>query len=153
MKISIVIPARNEEENIRELLESIESNDYSDYEVIVVDGDSEDRTPEIARNYGADVLKGPGEGLAAAQNLGWKESDGEAVWFIDADCKLEPDSIRKAAEFFKENPGKSIAGLKVRHDPEGLVEKAISAENKANKGRGKIFDAIRSIGQRLGVLS
>lgn len=151
--ISIVIPARNEEENIERLIESIQNNEFEDFEIIVVDGDSEDRTREIAREYGADVIEGLGKGLAAAQNLGWRNASGEIVWFIDADCELESDSLRQAAEFFEENPDKAIGGLEVRHKPEGIIEKAISVENRANTGRGKIFGAIRSIGKKVGAIS
>lgn len=150
--ISIVIPARNEEENIEKLLNSVEDNSYRDYEVIVVDGDSEDRTPEIAEEYGAKVIEGPGKGLAAAQNIGWRKAEGEIIWFIDADCVLEEESLQTAADFFENNPDKDLAGLDVRHRPKTLVEKAVSAENKANVGRGKIFDMIRGLGEGLGVL-
>lgn len=150
--ISIIIPARNEEDNLGNLLESIERNSYEDYEIIVVDGNSKDRTKEIAREHGAEVIEGPGSGLAAAQNLGWKNAEGEIIWFIDADCTLGPNALRDANEFFEKNAEKDLAGLDVRHRPKTLVEKAVSAENRANAMRGKIFRAIREAGQKLGVL-
>jgi len=150
--ISVVIPARNEEENIEELLRSIEKNSYDDYEVIVVDGDSEDRTPEIADEYGARVIDGPGEGLAAAQNIGWRNAEGDIIWFVDADCKLEKDSLEKVGKFFDENPDKAIGGLDVRHEPQGLIERTVSAENRANSGKRRLFDWIEEKGKGLGVI-
>lgn len=149
--ISIVIPARNEEDNIGRLFESLEDNDFDDYEVIVVDGDSDDGTREVARKNGARVIKGPGKGLAAAQNLGWRNAKGDIIWFIDADCELEKDSLKKAQQFFDNNPDKDIGGLDIRHKADNWIEKSLSAENTANAGKRRLFNFIYRIGRKAGV--
>ena len=56
MKISIIIPAYNEEEYLPKLLESIEKQDFKDYEVIIADANSSDNTREIAESYGCTVV-------------------------------------------------------------------------------------------------
>ena len=58
MKISIIIPTYNEEEYLPKLLESIKSQDFTDYEVIVADAQSNDNTREIAKEYGCVVVEG-----------------------------------------------------------------------------------------------
>lgn len=55
-KLSIIIPARNEEYNLRFLLDSLQSQTLTPYEIIVVDDFSEDRTKEIAESYGVKVI-------------------------------------------------------------------------------------------------
>jgi len=58
MKVSIIIPALNEEKTLPVLLDSIKAQDFSDYEVIVADANSKDRTREIAAEYGCRVVDG-----------------------------------------------------------------------------------------------
>ena len=92
MKISIIIPAKDEEELLPNLLESIRNQDFDDYEVIVADAFSTDRTREIAREYGATVVDGgmPGPG----RNAGARAAKGEFLVFLDADVVL-PDNFLK----------------------------------------------------------
>jgi glycosyltransferase involved in cell wall biosynthesis len=92
MKVSIIIPALNEEKTLPELLESIKSQDFDDYEVIVADANSTDKTREIAQSYGCRVIDG---GLpAVGRNAGAKTANGEFLFFLDADVILPPGFIR-----------------------------------------------------------
>ena len=92
MKVSIIIPALNEEKNLPGLLESIKVQEFTDYEVIVADAKSTDRTREIAAEYGCRVVDGglPGVG----RNAGAKVANGELLFFLDADVILPPGFIR-----------------------------------------------------------
>ena len=83
MKLSIIIPTKNEEELLPRLLESITSQDFSDYEVIVADADSTDRTREIAADGGARVVDGGMPGVG--RNNGARASSGDFLVFLDAD--------------------------------------------------------------------
>ena len=56
MKISIIIPTYNEEEYLPKLLESIKSQDFTDYEIIVADAQSDDNTREIAKENGYIII-------------------------------------------------------------------------------------------------
>ena len=99
--VSILIPARNEEQNIDKLLESIfreKTNLDIPLEVIVIDDHSEDSTAEIARDYGATVLKPPplptgwkGKPWACIQ--GAEIATGEWLLFLDADTWFEADGL------------------------------------------------------------
>lgn len=85
-KLSIIIPTKNEEENLPRLLASIKEQTFTDYEVIVADAHSSDGTRQIAEQWGARVVEGglPGEG----RNKGALEAQGELMLFLDADVVL-----------------------------------------------------------------
>lgn len=91
MKLSIVIPAKNEEKNLPRLLTSIRSQSFKDYEIIVADAQSTDRTREIAASFGARVVEGamPGPG----RNRGAEAATGDVVVFFDADVMLPNDQF------------------------------------------------------------
>ncbi|MCF7861453.1 glycosyltransferase [Candidatus Woesearchaeota archaeon] len=101
MKISIIIPALNEEKYIGKLLTSISKQDFRDYEVIVADAGSSDKTVEISRKLGARIIKGgsPAEG----RNNGAKVAKGEFLFFFDADVKLPPKFLSTAYEEIQES--------------------------------------------------
>ena len=93
MKISVIIPTYNEEDVIRECLESLSKQTYRDLEIIVVDDGSTDGT--ISNIRGVKLLKQEHEGPGAARNLGVKESLGEIIVFVDADMVFKEDFIEK----------------------------------------------------------
>jgi glycosyltransferase involved in cell wall biosynthesis len=85
-KLSIIIPALNEEKSLPTLFESIKDQEFKDYEVILADSGSTDKTPEIAAEYGVKIIKG---GLpAVGRNAGAKEAQGEWLLFLDSDVFL-----------------------------------------------------------------
>ena len=85
-RISVVVPALNEEKYLPGCLESLASQSSdSDHEVIVVDGGSADRTVEIAKHFTDHVITTARRPVGAARNEGAKIADGEIVAFIDAD--------------------------------------------------------------------
>ena len=99
MKISIIIPTYNEEEYLPKLLESIKSQDFTDYEVIVADAQSDDNTREIAKDYGCVVVEGglPGPG----RNRGAEVAQGEILLFLDSDLELTENYLSNVVEEFE----------------------------------------------------
>ncbi|GAB3676319.1 glycosyltransferase [Halopiger thermotolerans] len=92
--VSFVVPARNEADYLRGTLASLAGLDTAyEYEVLVVDGDSSDATPAIAREYGATVLEGPGTSIAAGRNYGARRASGDWLAFIDADTRVRADYL------------------------------------------------------------
>ena len=86
MKLSIIIPTYNEENYLPLLLKSIQAQNFSDYEIIIADAGSQDRTREIARDADCRVVDG---GLpAVGRNRGAESAQGEYLLFLDADVCL-----------------------------------------------------------------
>lgn len=86
--LSIIIPAKNEEKYIGGLLSSIKSQSFKDYEIIVADDGSSDRTAEIARKHGASVVSGSWSNPSHARNNGAKIARHDYLLFLDADALL-----------------------------------------------------------------
>jgi len=103
-KISIVIPALNEEMFLPNLLASLAEQTKQDFEVIVVDGSSEDRTVEAALVYkdqlpNLKVIVSEKRGLPLQRNLGANAASGEWLIFIDADSIMLPYFIERLEWF------------------------------------------------------
>ncbi len=94
--ISIIIPTLNEERSLPSLLNAIRQQTV-DHEVIVVDGGSQDRTVDIARDHCARTLiSRPGRGAALC--LGAANSGGEVLLFLHADSTLQPGALDRIDE-------------------------------------------------------
>lgn len=106
---SVVIPVRNEEENIRKCLDSLRRMNFApkQFEVIVVDNGSTDRTKEVALTFkeslSLHVLDRPNVYIAAVRNTGAAVARGRYVAFLDADCEVRPDWLSIAAEVLSED--------------------------------------------------
>ena len=90
MKISIVVPAFNEEAYIESTLKAIQvaasrlhSSSDTDVEVIVVDNNSDDATARIAQEKGARVIREPVQGIGRARNTGASQADGDVLVFVE----------------------------------------------------------------------
>lgn len=98
---SVIIPAKNEEQNISRCLASILAVDWdqADFEILLVDNGSNDRTTDIARAYGATVFVRPGDTVAALRNFGAAQARGKVLVFVDADCSVPHNWLREAARY------------------------------------------------------
>ena len=107
MKISIIIPAFNEEKSIADCLnsllkqtykQSLPSKEGKDIEIIVIDDGSTDKTKEIVKSFPIKLLEQKHLGPGVARNLGAKESKGEILVFADADMTFDEKYIEKLVE-------------------------------------------------------
>lgn len=97
-KISVIIPARDEEKNLALLLEDLHNQSMKPYEIICVDDQSKDRTPEIAKSFGTNLVsveeKPEGwTGKSWACQLGAEKASGELLLFLDADVRLSRNGV------------------------------------------------------------
>jgi rSAM/selenodomain-associated transferase 2 len=95
-KISIIIPAVNEAQGIGDTLAAIQLLS-GDFEIIVVDGGSSDRTVAIARAMGVQVIESAQRGRASQMNLGARQARGDVFLFLHADTRLPPDACSAIA--------------------------------------------------------
>lgn len=115
--LSIIIPTLNEERYLPILLKEIKKQKFGEssvYEIIVADANSEDRTVEIARNFGCKIVKGgrPAKG----RNEGVKIAEGSIFLFMDADNVYLPENFFEniLSEFKKRNLG--VASFPIEPD-------------------------------------
>ncbi|NHJ88080.1 MAG: glycosyltransferase [Asgard group archaeon] len=105
--VSIVVPTYNEEKNIQRCLTSLRQLNYSNFEIIVSDGGSTDKTIELARPLANQIVideKLPDNwiGKNYGCHLGYKASKGSILLFTDADTTHSPDSLRIAVSMLLE---------------------------------------------------
>lgn len=110
--ISVVIPAFQEEAHIGRCLESLEQQtlDREEYEVIVVDGGSTDRTREIASQLADQVFIQSTPKVGGARNDGALASTGGVIATTDADCVLPPDWLARIQHHFDHDPPVQLYG-------------------------------------------
>jgi len=109
--VSIIIPCFNSGKYLSECLESVLSQDYTDFEAIVVNDCSTDNTLEVANSYVEtdarikiiDNSETPGLGASAARNKGFKISKGEYVVFLDSDDIWLPTALRKLVNLIEKH--------------------------------------------------
>jgi poly-beta-1,6 N-acetyl-D-glucosamine synthase len=104
--ISLIVPAYNEEKTIRKSIQSLLELDYPNYEIIMVDDGSRDKTFDEVKNFNTSKLKlihQQNKGKANALNNGIKNSKGEIIVTVDADTTLKKDALRKVANRFAQN--------------------------------------------------
>ncbi len=105
--VSIIIPTRNEEEDIARTMDALVAFTYDPLEVVVVDA-STDRTPEIVQSYANRleqlklVSQGDKPGVSVARNVGLKEATGEIVVILNADVFPYPDFIDRIMEHYRQ---------------------------------------------------
>ncbi|MCS6971645.1 MAG: glycosyltransferase [Turneriella sp.] len=94
VRVSVVIPTLNEEKDLPQLLSSLRAQTFRNFEIIVADAGSKDRTREIAQEFGARVVEGGMPGVG--RNRGAAVANGEYLFFFDADVVLPEDFLAKA---------------------------------------------------------
>ncbi len=101
--VSVIVPTLEEENNIGKCLKSLTALDYQNLEIIVVDGGSKDRTTDIAKEYGVNVIIDENlptgwVGKSYGCYVGYQASKGEILLFTDADTEHTPKSLKITVE-------------------------------------------------------
>lgn len=104
--ISIVVPIRNEARYIGHTIDSLLAQDYEQFEIIVVDGQSDDETAAIVNDYcvkhgQVHLLENPRRWSSAARNIGSRKARGDVILMVDGHCEI-PDNglLRRLADAF-----------------------------------------------------
>ncbi len=100
-RISVVMPVYNAEKLLDECLGALRANVGVDYEILIVDDSSTDRSREIAAAHGCRVVPSGGRlGPAGARNVGAREATGDILFFVDSDVMVRPDTLRRLRDAF-----------------------------------------------------
>ena len=133
-EISVILPARDAQATLPRALAALSAQSLgAPFEVIVVDAGSSDRTAEIARDSGANVIDAGPLGPAEARNRGAAAAQADRLVFTDADCFPEPDWL--------------VAGLRALEGAV-LVQGAVRPDPDATVGP---FDRFVSVGAEIGL--
>lgn len=105
--VSIIVPAKNQENYIAETLQSLLSQDYSNIEILIIDDKSTDKTRDVVASYSDSrikILDGPGKGFAQSLNTGLFNASGDFVMQCDADEIYPPDRVSKQIAWLAAHP-------------------------------------------------
>ena len=110
--VSVIIPTYNSAATIGSTIEGCLSQDYprEKIEIIVVDDGSEDNTKDVARKFPVKYISQKRGGPASARNNGWRNSKGEVLCFIDADCVPYKDWVSKLVRHCDKKDVGAVAG-------------------------------------------
>ncbi len=147
MKVSVVIPAYNEEKWIGKTLEAVAKQDYPDFEIIVVDNASVDKTSEVVESYAKNdsrikLVHQPKKGLLNAREAGRLAATGEIIAQLDADCLPKPNWITTAVGYFTPEIV-VVTGPYHFYDAHGIVGFLI------NSGQSFLYEPAGYIAQKL----
>jgi glycosyltransferase involved in cell wall biosynthesis len=110
--VSIIVPAYNAERTITETIESLLKQTFSDFELIIINDGSTDKTVEVVEAISdprIKVFSYENGGLPVARNRGMARATGEFLTFIDADDLWTPDKIESQVEALRSNPEAGVA--------------------------------------------
>ncbi len=133
MFVSVIIPAYNAEKYIGRCLTALKNQSFKDYEVIVVDDGSADKTSEVVKSFAKKfrnirLIKQRNSGPAVARNNGAKEAKGKIILFTDADCVPDRDWIKNMVEPFSDKTVAGVSGTYRTLNKESLIARFVGYE-------------------------
>ena len=103
--VSVIIPCYNHAQFLAQAVESVLTQSYSDFEIIVVDDGSTDNTTEVVRRHSpVRYVYQENAGLSSARNTGLRHSRGKFLVFLDADDRLLPHALETGVGCIRERP-------------------------------------------------
>jgi glycosyltransferase involved in cell wall biosynthesis len=118
-KVSIIIPVKNEERTIANTINSVLRIDYPDYDIVLVDGGSEDQTISIVEQIKGNlqllqnklrIIKTNDSAPGQGRNVGIRNSSGEIVAFVDGDCCVAKDWLKNAVVLLEQEGVGGVGG-------------------------------------------
>ncbi len=125
-RVSVVVCTHNGARTLPECLERLRDLTYPNFEVIVVNDGSTDRSGEIARGYGVTVVDTEHRGLSYARNAGMERATGEIVAYLDDDAYPDGDWLHYVAEAIENGSHAGIGGPNLPPPDDGLVADCVA---------------------------
>jgi GT2 family glycosyltransferase len=126
-KVSVVVCVYNGERTIDDCLASLETLNYPNYEVIVVNDGSTDRTRQIAESHDTICLiNQENKGLSEARNVGIRASKGELIAFTDADCIADPDWLTYLVGRFHSSEFAAVGGPNLSPPDDSMMANCVA---------------------------
>ena len=126
--VSVVICAYNAERTMRQCLESLGRLAYPNYEVVIVDDGSRDRTAEIAMDFPQfRLIRQPNKGLGVARNVGAHAARGEIIAYTDSDCVVDSHWLTLMVRAMQEGGFDGCGGPNYAPHEDGRVQACVAA--------------------------
>lgn len=106
--ISVIVPVYNAEKFVGKCIESVQAQSYIDWQMILIDDGTKDKSAEIARQIasqyeGISVIDQENQGLSVARNTGTSVANGEYIWYVDSDDYIEEKCLERILPLLKDN--------------------------------------------------
>jgi glycosyltransferase involved in cell wall biosynthesis len=137
-QVSVIIPTYNRGWIIKEAIDSVLAQDYTEFELIVVDDGSTDHTPDVLDLY-RNVIKvffQKNKGVSAARNLGIAEASGKFIAFLDSDDLWLSQKLSVQIEYFNQTPDALICQTEEVWIRNGI---RVNPKKRHKKPSGMIF--------------
>ena len=125
-RISVVVCSCNGAQTIRDCFEGLREIDYPDYEVIVVNDGSTDRTATIAKEFGFRLISTENCGLSNARNTGMRAATGEIVAYTDDDARPDPQWLKYLAFTFMNSTHVGVGGPNIAPPGDGAIADCVA---------------------------
>jgi glycosyltransferase involved in cell wall biosynthesis len=137
--VTVIIPTYNRDWIVGEAIDSVLAQDFSDYELLVVDDGSDDRTSDILAAYGNQitVLHQANRGVSAARNHGIATAAGRLIAFLDSDDLWLPQKLSTQVNFFADHPDAVISQTEEHWIRNGV---RVNPKKRHLKFSGMIFE-------------
>ncbi|MFC1859247.1 glycosyltransferase family 2 protein [Thermodesulfobacteriota bacterium] len=137
--VSVIIPTYNRGWIIQEAIDSVLAQDFSDFELIVVDDGSDDQTEDILASYQKNIIvfRQYNQGVSAARNKGIAEAAGQFIAFLDSDDLWLPKKLSTQMDFFNSHPEALICQTEEIWIRNGI---RVNPKKKHQKLSGMIFE-------------
>jgi len=137
-QVSVIIPTYNRAWVIEEAIDSVLAQDYTEFELIVVDDGSTDHTSDVLDSYRNVIKVFPqkNKGVSAARNRGIAEASGKFIAFLDSDDLWLPQKLTVQIEFFNQTPDALICQTEEVWIRNGL---RVNPKKRHKKPSGRIF--------------
>ncbi len=127
-RISVVICAYNAERTMDACLASLRQLRYPNFEVIIVNDGSTDRTLEISQRYPEmKLISQENKGLSVARNVGMENADGDIIAYTDSDCVVDPDWLTYLAYRFVHSGFVAVGGPNLPPPEDSVVASCVAA--------------------------
>ena len=137
-QVSVVIPTYNRGWIIKEAIDSVLAQDYTEFELIVVDDGSTDHTSDVLDSYKnvIKILSQKNKGVSAARNRGISEATGQLIAFLDSDDLWLPQKLSAQIDFFNQTPDALICQTEEVWIRNGL---RVNPKKRHKKPSGMVF--------------
>jgi glycosyltransferase EpsJ len=148
--VSVIVPAYNCEQYLRQCIDSIIEQSYKNIEIILVDDGSTDNTGEICDAYAVRdkrirVIHTKNNGPAAARNIAIRESEGSLIFFLDADDFVERNAVNVLIEEYRRTKADIVAGdFRIRNHKGDSTDTMFLCPSNRQFAKQDIIDYVRS---------